>query len=64
MKYQNMRGGRVVFQDIAKPTSEDWKSALNAVQVALDMEKKVNAVSAFAKLPCFPTNSALKRLNI
>ena len=53
MKYQNMRGGRVVFQDVAKPPAEDWKSALNAVQTALDLEKKVNAVTAFAKLDHF-----------
>ena len=53
MKYQNMRGGRVVFQDVVKPPTEDWKSALNAVQTALDLEKKVNAVTAFAKLDCF-----------
>lgn len=45
MKYQNMRGGRVVFQDIPKPPADDWQSALNAVQMALGLEKKVNAVS-------------------
>jgi hypothetical protein len=39
-----MRGGRVVFQDVPKPTTEDWKTALEAVQAALELEKKVNAV--------------------
>jgi ferritin len=39
-----MRGGRVVFQDIPKPPTDDWQSALAAVQTALDLEKKVNAV--------------------
>jgi ferritin heavy chain len=42
MKYQNMRGGRVVFQDIAKPNNDEWGSALEAVQAAFDLEKKVN----------------------
>jgi ferritin len=49
IKYQNMRGGRVVFQDIPKPVTEDWQSALAAVQAALDLEKKVNAVSSNLK---------------
>ena len=50
MKYQNMRGGRVIFQDISKPQSEDWKSALTAVQAALDLEKKINAVMTLLNL--------------
>jgi hypothetical protein len=33
------------LQDIAKPMMDDWSSALAAVEAALDMEKKVNAVS-------------------
>ena len=44
MKYQNMRGGRVVFQDIAKPPTDDWESAMAAVKAALDLERKVNQV--------------------
>ena len=35
MDYQNKRGGRIVLQDIAKPTRNDWGSALEAVQTAL-----------------------------
>ena len=31
IKYQNMRGGRVVFQEIAKPVAQEWSSALHAV---------------------------------
>jgi len=42
MKYQNQRGGRVVFQDIAKPNNDEWGSALEAVQAAFELEKKVN----------------------
>merc|ERR1739836_149881 len=30
IKYQNMRGGRVVFQDVAKAKTDDWISALSA----------------------------------
>ena len=42
MKYQNLRGGRVVFQDIAKPNNDEWGSALEAIQAAFELEKKVN----------------------
>ena len=41
-----MRGGRVVFQDVPKPTTDDWESAQAAVQAALTLEKKVNQVKS------------------
>ena len=42
MKYQNRRGGRIVLQDIKKPDRDEWGSALDAMQVALSLEKSVN----------------------
>jgi len=42
MDYQVMRGGKVVFQDIAKPATMEWGSALQAVEAALELEKTVN----------------------
>merc|ERR1711872_529489 len=36
------RGGGVVFQDIAKPTTMDWGSPLEAMEAALELEKTVN----------------------
>jgi len=42
MKYQNQRGGRVVFQDIQKPERDEWGSGLDAMQAALALEKTVN----------------------
>merc|ERR1712108_23312 len=36
------RGGRVVFQDISKAKTDEWTSALNAVEASLDLEKKVH----------------------
>ena len=48
IKYQNMRGGRVVFQDVPKPATDDWESALAAAQAALTLEKKVNQVHLFS----------------
>merc|ERR1711962_744888 len=42
INYQNMRGGRVVFQDVAKAKTDDWTSALNAVESSLELEKKVH----------------------
>lgn len=38
---QVKRGGKVVFQDISKPTTMDWGSALEAMEAALDLEKTV-----------------------
>merc|ERR1712192_383177 len=42
MEYQTKRGGRVVFQDIAKPVSMEWGSCLEAMEAALELEKMVN----------------------
>lgn len=42
IKYQHKRGGRVVFQDIVKPHTGEWGSALAAVQAALELERNVN----------------------
>merc|ERR1711909_214256 len=42
MDYQNKRGGRVVFREIAKPTSDDWGTALEAIEASLELEKTVN----------------------
>merc|ERR1711928_259769 len=36
------RGGRVVFQDIAKPTTMEWGTPLEAMEAALELEKTVN----------------------
>jgi len=42
IKYQNLRGGRVVFQDISRPTADDWQSSVNALESALQLERTVN----------------------
>lgn len=42
MKYQNKRGGRVVLREIAKPEKDEWGTGLEALETALDLEKKVN----------------------
>merc|ERR1711964_321569 len=42
MEYQSKRGGRVVFQDIAKPSSMEWGTPLEAMEAALELEKTVN----------------------
>ena len=41
MEYQAKRGGRVVFQDIAKPSSSEWGTPLQAMEAALELEKTV-----------------------
>merc|ERR1711921_46091 len=40
--YQNMRGGWVVFREIAKPTCDEWGTALEAMEASLELEKTVN----------------------
>merc|ERR1712241_1219411 len=42
MEYQTKRGGRCVFQDIAKPCNSEWGTPLEAMEVALELEKTVN----------------------
>merc|ERR1712083_604869 len=42
MEYQTKRGGRVVFQDIAKSTTMEWGTPLEAMEAALELEKTVN----------------------
>merc|ERR1711868_87275 len=42
IKYQNKRGGKVVFQDVAKPSSMEWGTPLDALEAALELEKTVN----------------------
>merc|ERR1712096_262310 len=36
MNYQAKRGGRVVFQDIAKPSSMEWGTPIDAMEAAVN----------------------------
>ncbi|KAI4899598.1 hypothetical protein NFI96_016503, partial [Prochilodus magdalenae] len=42
LSFQNKRGGRIFFQDIKKPERNEWGTGLEAMQFALQLEKKVN----------------------
>lgn len=42
MKYMNKRGGRVVTVDVKRPTNDEWGRGINALETALDLEKRVN----------------------
>ncbi|XP_059496452.1 ferritin, heavy subunit-like, partial [Stegostoma tigrinum] len=44
LKFQNQRGGQVFLQDVkfGKPERDEWGNSLQAMQVALDLEKNVN----------------------
>jgi len=42
IKYQNSRGGRVVLNAIEKPQRDEWGSGLEAMTMALELEKTVN----------------------
>merc|ERR1711971_176548 len=39
MEYQTKRGGRVVFQGVAKPTTMEWGTPLEAMEAALELGK-------------------------
>uniref|UniRef100_A0AAY5KHG9 Ferritin n=2 Tax=Esox lucius TaxID=8010 RepID=A0AAY5KHG9_ESOLU len=42
LSFQNKRGGRIFLQDIKKPEQDEWVNGLEAMQCALQLEKKVN----------------------
>ncbi|KAL3314228.1 fts3-like protein [Cichlidogyrus casuarinus] len=42
MKYQNDRGGRIVWGDVKQPAKSDWGTGLDAMTEALNLEKEVN----------------------
>merc|ERR1712018_122170 len=42
MKYQNSRGGRIVFKDVTKPAQNEWRSPLQALEIAMEQEKMMN----------------------
>lgn len=46
LEYQNKRGGRVVLNSIDAPEKQEWGSACEAMNFALELEKRVNDVSA------------------
>ncbi|XP_006889792.1 PREDICTED: ferritin light chain-like [Elephantulus edwardii] len=42
LKLQNQRSGRVLFQDIQKPSQDEWGETLDAMQAELALEKNLN----------------------
>jgi len=42
IKFQNQRGGRVIYKDIKAPEKDEWGSLLDAMNSALALEKHVN----------------------
>ena len=43
-RYMNKRGGKVRLEHIKAPTKLDWKSGLEAMEEALELEKQVNDI--------------------
>jgi len=41
IKYQTMRGGKVMLQDITKPTVMEWNTPMEAMMTVFNMEKEV-----------------------
>lgn len=44
MKFQNKRGGLIIYKDIIAPIKDDWGTPLEAMEEALNLEKEVNKV--------------------
>ncbi|KAL1788681.1 ferritin light chain 1 [Sigmodon hispidus] len=42
LKMQNERGGRALFQDVQKPSQDEWGKTLEAMEAALALEKNLN----------------------
>jgi len=42
MKYQNLRGGRIVFADIKKAEKDEWGTGIEALQAVFELQKSVN----------------------
>ncbi|KAM4799483.1 ferritin light chain [Urocitellus parryii] len=42
LKMQNQRGGRALFQDVQKPSQDEWGTTLDAMEAALALEKNLN----------------------
>uniref|UniRef100_A0A8C2VGV8 Ferritin n=1 Tax=Chinchilla lanigera TaxID=34839 RepID=A0A8C2VGV8_CHILA len=42
LKMQNQRGGRALFQDVQKPSEDEWGKTLDAMEAALAVEKNLN----------------------
>ncbi|XP_058403393.1 ferritin light chain-like [Diceros bicornis minor] len=42
LKMQNQRGGRALFQDLQKPSQDEWGNTLQAMEAAMALEKNLN----------------------
>ncbi|KAM5325785.1 ferritin light chain-like [Glossophaga mutica] len=42
LKLQNQHGGRILFQDMVKPSQDEWGKTQNATEAALALEKNLN----------------------
>ncbi len=59
MEYQAKRGGKVVLQDITKPTRMEWGTPLEAMTAVLELEKTVRmeedyVMDLLSEIPCYP----------
>ena len=61
MEYQTKRGGKVVLQDVTKPTRMEWGTPLEAVTAVLELEKTVS-MEEEARLTVFQVTRTLQDL--
>ncbi|VDO35069.1 unnamed protein product [Haemonchus placei] len=64
MKMQNLRGGRVVLQDVNKPEKDEWGSALEAFQARIFLKLPINkSASRYTHSNCLQAALALEKFN-
>lgn len=51
IKYQNMRGGRVVLMPLNRPAAQEWATPLASIEFALALEKQVIIFRKWDYLP-------------
>ncbi|XP_016061479.1 PREDICTED: ferritin light chain [Miniopterus natalensis] len=42
LKMQNQRGGRILFQDVMKPSQDEWGKTQDAMEAAMALERNLN----------------------
>lgn len=47
MEYLNKRGGHIILTEIQAPAKQEWGTASDAMNAALELEKNVNEVSIY-----------------
>lgn len=59
MEYQNKRGGKIVLTAVEAPEKQEWSNVCEAMNFALELEKRVNDVSTILSKKTMGINEIL-----